>query len=516
MKVYRIDRLLFFLLLTIITLERWDIVDKLNELYKYLGKINDLSYIISLLDWELKMNVPNDVISDVNRLIRIKDIKLFRMKTDKKYGELLESIIKDKSFKTIGDIECHHILKLYKDYNNYKNVPLKFYKKHMDISISAGITFEDAKKKNDASIVLPKLEAMIESTKKLYSYRGSKKNIYDLMLDDFEEGMTTKEIDKLFNEIKDSLIPLIKKINIKKLDKIKYNFSSKELKDSALVLLSYIGFDFDKGDVNIYQNAFTARLGFNDVRITFNNNDNPATYASTVIHEGGHGLVEANISPEYIKYASTSLKSLTALHESQSRFYENILGRNKNFWIPIYEDFKNKIGINLSLDEFVEYITLIKPGAIRLEADELTYCMHIIVRYEIEKDLFNGKISVYDIEKEWNKKMYEYLGVEVKNDSEGFLQDVHWAQGYFGYFPSYLLGTIYDGMIREAIEKDLGSIDDLLKNNKIKEITNYLKDNIYKYGGAYSSKEIINKMCGSEISTKPIINYFKRKYGSNN
>lgn len=148
-------------------------------------------------------------------------------------------------------------------------------------------------------------------------------------------------------------------------------------------------------------------------------------------------------------------------------------------------------------------------------SDELTYCMHIILRYEIERDIFNGKIDVSDIPELWNKKTKEYLNIEIKNDGEGLLQDMHWSEGYFGYFPSYLMGSIYDGMFLEGIESQLGSIDNLLRNGKIKEITKYLIDNIYVFGGAYTSLEVIKRICNKDISSEPLINYFNSKYGRN-
>lgn len=203
---------------------------------------------------------------------------------------------------------------------------------------------------------------------------------------------------------------------------------------------------------------------------------------------------------------------LYALHESQSRFYENILGRNINFWIPIYDKVKEILHLEIPLEKFISLLNNSNPNLIRTESDELTYCMHIILRYEIERDIFNGNLSVDDIPDVWNKKAKEYFNLTVDSSTNGVLQDIHWSDGDFGYFPSYLLGNIYDGMLLQAIERELGDINDILKNGQIKEITKYLVEKIYKNGGAYTSLEIIERLCHTEISVDPIVSYFEKKY----
>lgn len=483
----------------------------LKKFYKYLDKINDLEYVLGILDWESKMNLPSKNISEVSRLMLEYNMKIFKLKKSIEFGDLILCAINSTM---LGDIELRHLKKLYKTYLDLKNVPIQFYKRHLKILEEVSKKYSLAKEQNDASIVIPHLKKMIESTKQLYSYRESKEDIYDLMLEDNEVGMRTKDIDKLFNELKKFLIPFIEKNKILKKSETKYTLDQDKCKAVAVFLLSYIGLDLDKMDINIFDNAFTSRLGVKDVRLTFNISSNLSSLLCTIIHEGGHALVESNISDEYLKYAANSLKSLTALHESQSRFYENILARNINFWRPIYDKIKNILGVDLDLDTFYKHMTSIIPQATRLDSDEVSYCLHIIIRYEIERDLFSGKIEVDDILEVWKKKMKDYLGVEVQNDSDNFLQDVHWFQGSFGYFPSYLLGTIYDGMFLTAIKHELGDIDILLKSGKIKVITDYFAHNIYKYGGAYNSLEYLNKICGQTISTKDIIDYFKNKYNS--
>ena len=264
--------------------------------------------------------------------------------------------------------------------------------------------------------------------------------------------------------------------------------------------------------MGIYTHGYTTKLNKNDVRITFSNRDNPLDSISTIIHEGGHGIFDQNIGEELSKYETYEV-SKYALHESQSRFFENILGRRKSFFIPIYDEIKKYLNIDLSIDDFTNCFNNAKPSLVRTEADELTYCLHIIIRYEIEKEIFNGNIDYDKLPEIWNNKYQEYLGIHSNNYSQGILQDMHWSDGSFGYFPSYLLGTIFDGMLIEYIEEKLGSIDELLSSGKIKEITKLLNDNIHRYGGAYNINEVSKRLTGKDLSIEPIIKYFKNKYG---
>lgn len=233
----------------------------------------------------------------------------------------------------------------------------------------------------------------------------------------------------------------------------------------------------------------------------------------SAIHEGGHAIFEQNVNPAYDNTVAGSCAYM-GIHESQSRFYENILGRNRNFWVPIYE----KLGAllpqfkEISLDDFYREINHVRNSFIRTEADEVTYCFHIIIRYEIEKAIFRDGVSVQELPALWNQKMQEYLHITPENDAEGILQDMHWSDGSFGYFPTYLLGSIYDGMYLEALEKELGSVDEILAKNHILDITKWLNEKIHWYGSTRTPREVIAAVVGKEVSAKPLMSYFIRKY----
>ena len=486
---------------------------ELEKLIEYQKEIYNLEYTVNLLNWDLRLNSPKQAIDDLIKLISNYESKLFELKTNKKYEKLLSNVINDKEFNNIDEPTRRYILMSYKNYLEEKNIPKEFYMKYKELLKKATNVWKESKENNDYETFKPYLKKVIDMTKQYYRYIDKKaKNLYDVMLNKYELGLTSEKIDPLFNELKKELIPIIKKIPKKEPKKVDVKYNENELIDIAKYLLNYIGFDLNRGTVAIFPHGFTERISKDDVRITFNKSTNPSNFVTTIIHEGGHGIFEQNINKDLYIFGNTCIENLFALHESQSRFYENILGRNKNFWTPIYNDIKEKLKIDLSLDEFMDTLNNVQESLIRTEADEVTYPLHIILRYEIERDLFNNKITIDELPDIWNKKMKEYLNIEVKENKDGLMQDIHWSEGGFGYFPSYLLGSIYDGMFLESVEKKFGNIDNILKSGKIKDITKYLIDNIYQYGGAYTSLEIIDKICKKELSIKPLIKYYKNKY----
>ena len=487
----------------------------MDNFLKYQNEIASIQYTINLLLWELRISASKDSEKDLIDLISYHEKNLFSMQTSIQYGNLLKAAIESLEYQTLSEEEKRYIQNLLRHYEKNKKVPTDFYEEYSKMKATANVVWRRAKEKNNYKLFEPYLRKIIELTKKYYKYiYPNIDNLYDAMLNEYETGVGSELIDKLFSELKNGIIHLIP-FEESNDDQLNFDFTKQQLMDCANYLLDYIGFDLNKGTIGIYPHGYTEKMNKNDIRIAFRYTNNPIDFVTTIIHEGGHGIFEQNISPKLSKYENITIDNLYALHESQSRFYENMLGRNKNFWIPIYEDIKKILNLNYSLDEFVSLLNKPKCNSVRIMSDELTYCMHIILRYEIERDIFNGKIDVSDIPELWNKKTKEYLNIEIKNDGEGLLQDVHWSEGYFGYFPSYLMGSIYDGMFLEAIEAQLGSIDNLLRNGKIKEITKYLIDNIYVFGGAYTSLEVIKRICNKDISSEPLINYLNSKYGRN-
>lgn len=488
---------------------------KLEKLRKYQKEIFDLQHCINVIGWDLRISTSRDEKEEVVALISGLEDKLFKLQTNNDYEILLKGAIESDEFKELSLSEQRYINNLLKNYYKKVNVPNDFYIEYTEFLHKSTIVWEEAKKNNDYNIFKPYLEKVIELTKKYYSYINFDGDLYDVMLNEYEAGLTSDDIDKLFSELKEKILPIIPKEG-GLTSFIKINASESDVMKCAEFLLDYIGFDMNKGKLGFYPHGFTEKIGNNDVRIALKKTKNALDFVSTIIHEGGHGILEQNVNSNLTKYECMTCDGINALHESQSRFFENMLGRNINFWIPIYDKVKEMLGLDVDINEFVKGLNSPVASLVRTEADELTYCMHIILRYEIERDLFSGKINVDDLPNVWNQKMKEYLGVEVINDKDGVMQDVHWAEGDFGYFPSYLIGSIFDGMFLEIIENDLGSIDEILKSGNIKVITKYLIENIYVNGAAFTGREVLEKLGRSNLSVVPLVNYFYKKYGNKN
>ncbi len=488
--------------------------DKFNE---YLEKMKYFSHVNTLIYWDMKTGAPKrglDALSDVTAYFSTRE---FELSTSDELGQMLSGLSQPEEFSLLDDTMKFIVTKMKEDYDRDKNIPSDFYEEYIRIVTASENAWVDAKQNNDFEAFAPHLEKVIEATRKMTSYTDPDKEVYDALLDQYEKGMDSATIDGLFEELKKELIPLVKKISeAEQPDASAFEgyYDPDAQKKVQKMLLEYIGFDFASGAVAESEHPFTLNFSSKDVRVTNHYNEKDAIDAIfTSIHEGGHAIFEQNVNPAYDGTVAGSCRYM-GIHESQSRFYENILGRNRSFWLPIYDKLGDLLPQfkQISLDSFYRQINNVRSSFIRCSADELTYCFHIIIRYEIEKAIFRDGADVKELPKLWNSKMEEYLGITPKSDTEGILQDTHWADGSFGYFPSYLLGTIYDGMYLEAVEKELGPVDKILSEGRIKEITAWLNDKIHRYGSTRTPGEVIRKVCGREVSAGPIIKFFKEKY----
>ena len=490
---------------------------RLEELQKYLEKMNRYNHVVTLLHWDMRTGMPKGGFEKHADAVTYFSTEQFQMSVAEELGNILDSLMVSEEYEQLDDTWKFIVKKMKTEFDKNKRIPAEVFEKYVRAQSEAEYSWEEAKNKSDYSIFAPKLKKIIELTKEITAYQEPEKEIYDAMLNQYEEGMDSATIDRLFGELKEELVPLIAKVTadgVPANPKFRSKFDVDAQEKVQKMLLDYIGFSWEKGAVGRTEHPFTLNFSSNDVRVTNHyHENNPISAIFSAIHEGGHAIFEQNVNPDFDGTVAGSCYYM-GLHESQSRFYENMLGRNKNFWITIYE----KLGEilpqfrEISLEEFYKEINRVENSFIRTEADELTYGIHVILRYEMEKAIFRDNVDVNDLPALWNQKMQEYLGITPKNDAEGILQDVHWSSGSFGYFPSYLLGNIYDGMLREQVEKELGSMDTILAEGRILEITEWLNEKIHKYGSTRLPKDTILEVCGREVTAQPLIRYFKEKY----
>ena len=425
-------------------------IEKFRELVK---KKNRIFANLELIQWDLETKTPIKSKPYLAELVGELSMQEYDLFTSDEFVNLVETLNKEKN--NLSEIEKKEIELSMEEIEKKKKIPADEYEAYAKLtSINQGI-WEEAKAKNDFSIVKDNLEKIFNYNKKFAEYRRKdEKNLYDVLLNDYEKGMDTEKLDIFFSELKKEIVPFLKKIqekkkSLKEEDKLNVPVDEDIQMKFAKYLAAYVGFDFEKGLVETSEHPFTLNLNKNDVRLTTNNKRNiPFSTVFSIIHEAGHGIYEQQTADNLIDTLLGAGGSM-GLHESQSRFMENIVGRNRAFWKPLY---KKAMGFypflkDIDFEEFIKQINKIEPELIRTEADELTYSLHIMIRYEIEKMIFADEVSIDDLPKIWNQKMIEYLGIEPKNNSEGLMQDVHWYCGLIGYFPSYAIGNAYASQI---------------------------------------------------------------------
>ncbi len=489
----------------------------LEQFRAYLKKIRTYQQAVTLLQWDLQTAAPKNGVDSKLEAVGFFSTEAFRLSTSDEYGALLDTLSAPEQFAQLDEAMQTTVRRYQRDYKRFKRIPEDFYTEFVTACARSEKAWEQAKEKSDFSLFLPHLDRVISMTKQYVNYMEPDSDPYEVLLDLYEEGMDSATIDRLFSEMKEGLAPLLEKINAAPkpdLSALTGDYDPQAQKKVQEMLLSYIGFRFDSGAVAESVHPFTTTLCPGDVRVTNHYlKDQPLSAMFSAIHEGGHAIFEQNIDPAY---AGTALDEINmmGLHESQSRFYENILGRRPAFWTPIYDKLGDLLPQfkEIPKDTFFQAINDVHPSFIRTEADEVTYCLHVILRYEIEKAIFRDNVPTESLPALWNEKMQEMLGICPANDAEGILQDMHWSDGSFGYFPSYLLGSVYDGMLLEAAERELGSLDTILKEGRILEITRWLNEKIHRYGSLYHSRQVLQRVCGRELSARPLLDYFNQKY----
>ena len=337
------------------------------------------------------------------------------------------------------------------------------------------------------------------------------------MLDDYEKGFSMKKLDEFFGLLKEELVPFLKKVTQSRTeirdDFLTGDYPEEKQRELAEFLAEYVGFDFKRGVLAQSAHPFTTNLHNHDVRLTTHYKKRVDSSLFSVIHEAGHGIYELGVADELTQTLAGQGASM-GMHESQSRFFENMIGRNEAFWEPIYkklqELFPKELG-KVSREEFVRAVNKVQPGLIRTEADELTYSLHVLVRYELEKMLIEENLNVEKLPELWADKYEEYLGVRPQNPAEGVLQDIHWAQGSFGYFPSYALGSAFAAQMLQFMKKSM-DFEELLRKGEIEVIRHVLKRHIHRFGKMRDSRQLLRDMTGEDFEPRYYVEYLKEKY----
>ncbi|MFT8321188.1 MAG: carboxypeptidase M32 [Bacillus sp. (in: firmicutes)] len=490
-----------------------------NDFLDYVKKMGAYNEALALIYWDLRTGAPKKGLDQRTEVIGVLSSELFNMSTSEEIAAYISKLTDENLQDELSEVTIKTVQEVKKEYERNKKIPPAEFKEYVMLQSKAESIWEEAKEKSDFSLFQPYLEKLVAMTKKFIEYWGYEGNKYNTLLDMYEPGITVEVLDDVFAELRNKIVPLVKKISESDHQpetSFLYEQYPKEKQQAfSLEILKQIGYDFEAGRLDETVHPFATGINPGDVRITtkYEQSDFRVAVFGT-IHEVGHALYEQNIAKELVGTPLCSGTSM-GIHESQSLFYENFVGRNFSFWKQNYEllkSYSNGQFDEISTEEFYRAINESKPSLIRIEADELTYPLHIIIRYELEKGLFNNEIEVKDLPALWKEKYQSYLGVSPANDGEGVLQDVHWAGGSFGYFPSYALGYMYAAQIKESLLKDIPDFDELLEKGELQLIKEWLNEKIHQYGKMKKPLEILNDVTGEGLNPSYLIEYLTNKY----
>ncbi|MDL4840848.1 carboxypeptidase M32 [Aquibacillus rhizosphaerae] len=469
---------------------------------------------LALIQWDLRTKIPKKGVEQRSEVIGVLSQKLHHLST----SEQMKKIIDQLKNKTDNKIIQKAVEECEEEFERNRKIPEEEYKQFIMLRSKSESVWQEAREKDDFTLLQPYLEKLVEFNKKFADYWGYEKNRYDALLHMYEPGVTTEILDQVFPALRDSLSDLVKKVNQAKNkpnpDLLQHHFPKQKQEQFSLEILKRMGYDFDAGRLDETVHPFAISVNSSDVRVTTRYDEKDFRMAIFgTIHEGGHALYEQNISGDL---AQTPLSSGTSMgiHESQSLFWENFISRSNGFWSNHYDLFKS-IAPNefqdVDFNDFYRSINEVKPSLIRIEADEMTYSLHIMIRYELEKALINDEIEVKDLPELWNQKMEDYLGIKPTSDKDGVLQDIHWSAGDFGYFPSYALGYMYAAQFYNAMKKEM-DMDSIIRAGNFTEIKEWLTNNIHQYGKMKKPLQLLNDVTGESLNPEYLVDYLTEKY----
>ena len=489
-------------------------LEKLSSLEKESNLVSSLSGVLS---WDQQCSMPIAGAEYRSTQLTYLAERQHELETSHERETLLNKI--EDNFDNLEEGDKRSVILARRNFDLMKKLPQSLVKS-LTQEITKGYTlWEDAKNNNDDSEFLPQLEKIIHLAKeKAKCLNIDSKNLYNSLLSEFEWGTTCKNLDKTFGELKNKIPDLLAKITQE--GKFKNKMEGLRVKVSEQEKIGYdclglMRFDPDHCLLNIAAHPFSTTLGPNDFRITtrYDETDLASSLLSTA-HEMGHSLYEQGLPKEL--YGTAKGKACSyGFHESQSLFWEKKVVSSKPFLEHLWPNLSKAIQADKNkydLDTVYHSFNQVKNSLIRVDSDEVTYCLHIIIRYEMEKLLINEDLSPKDIEETWNKKYEDYLGIRPKDKSTSYLQDVHWAGGAFGYFPSYAIGHLISSQIEEKLERDLGTVEDLVSERKFPEIISWLKKNVHDKASSHDPSSLIKIITNKELSTKPFLSYLEKKF----
>ncbi len=486
-----------------------------EQFIRSVREIGQLESAAALLDWDAEVNMPPNGLSIRAEQLSLLSRLVHERRTDPRLGDMIAKLEGHAE----DEVQATNLRETRRAYDRAVKIPAVLVERIARVTTVAKDAWARARKNNDFPAFAPHLAEIVDLKRQIADAVGYTSERYDALLDEFEPGMTSAEVSRLFAELRTPLAQFVQLLA-----------AAPHQPDSSILSRRYpvemqklwsrqaaerIGFSFDSGRIDTSTHPFCSGTGPGDVRLTTRYYEDyfPAAVFGT-LHEAGHGMYEQGLPTEHVFTPRGQAASL-GIHESQSRLWENFVGRSLPYWRRFYPQcrvaFAEALG-DVSLDQFYAAINAVRPSLIRVEADEVTYNLHIIVRFELERDLIDGRVAIDDVPQAWNAKMKDLLGVEPSSDAEGCLQDIHWSMGAIGYFPTYALGNLYAAQFHEAIRRTMPDFDAQIENGEFSSLLGWLRKNIHAHGQRYRPAELVQHATGAPPSVQPFIRYIQQKF----
>lgn len=490
----------------------------MQELLERVAEFTDLQHIMAVLGWDQQTYMPPGGAEERGLQSAALGRILHEKFATEEFGQLIAELEAEVGDLTAETDEARSVKVVKKAYEKQVKVPLPLLMETIKAQTMGHEAWVTAKTQADFSIFKPHLETLVDLRKQYAELFKPYDHIYDPLLDDFEPGMKTADVKAIFDELRPQQVELLQEIAEKEPPDdsfIKKQFNEAYQERFGRHVITRFGYDWQRGRLDVAPHPFTTEFGQGDVRITtrYLKEDAGSALFGTM-HEAGHAMYGQGVPAKYKRHPLGEAASL-AIHESQSRLWENIIGRSKEFWTYFYPSFQMLFSEHLgevSLEDFYRGINRVEPSFIRVEADEATYNLHIMLRLEIEIGLMEGTMDVADLPEIWNSKMKEYLGITPPDDARGVLQDVHWSGGMIGYFPTYALGNLASVQLWDQLLEDNPNVPDEIAQGQFDTVLGWMREHVHQYGSKYEPQEIMLKATGSKITPEPYMAYLRKKY----
>lgn len=493
----------------------------LTELVELVQRAHVLGTVGDLLSWDEQVNLPPGAAEQRATQQAALAETQHAAASDSRIGQRLSELEANRGELTADQVAI--VANARRDYDRATKLPAEFVREKAAQGSRGYHAWARAKAGDDFPGYVPVLEKNLELARREAAYLGRGDTAYDCMLDKHDPGLTTAAVDRLFAELKRDLVPLVRAITTSPRAEQARQAAAKLRRfpvDAQRVFLrevtQKIGFDYQRGRIDMSLHPFCSGTG-SDVRMTTRyQEDQPLDALFSSIHETGHGLYEQGLPTAHLGTA-LGLHAGMAVHESQSRLWENQVARSRGFWRHFegrWRELFPEQTARVDSDELYLAVNAVEPTLIRVDADEVTYNLHIVLRFEMEKKLFAGTLAVRDLPAAWRAASRELLGLEPTTDREGVLQDVHWSDGAFGYFPSYCLGNMIAAQLWTAVRAAHPDLEDAFARGEFGPLLRWLRENIHAQGRRYSALELVRRVTGEELSPRHLVAYLRERYGT--